>query len=219
MPTPAKRKTRSSFRGAALLVVSLATGSLVACGPRGREQSTRPTRVQYRLSAPWLPQSVRRFAPFFEVASRRHGVDANLLAIVVMVESGGDPQARSPAGAIGLMQLMASTARDIAKRRKLADRHRDGLLYDPGYNIDFGAWYLAQQISKFWTGNADATVALAAAAYNGGPGRVRRHLRDGSALPEETLKYQRLVVGMWRERFMPRSASYTKARGGGASEK
>jgi len=202
-------------------LLAVAAVCLVGCQPRWRDQPRQrpaPLLVQYRVSTAWLPQAVRRFAPQIEAASRQHRVDANLLAIMVMVESDGDPHAKSPAGAIGLMQLMASTARDIAKRRKLA-LHRDELLYHPGYNIDFGAWYLAQQIRKFWTGDGASTVALAAAAYNGGPGRVRRHLRDGSPLPSETQNYQQLVVGMWRERFMPSSPSFTNARAGGASKK
>jgi len=163
--------------------------------------------VEHRVSIPWLPPRVRRFAPLLEAASRDHGVDANLLAIVVLVESGGDPNAKSPAGATGLMQLMPPTAAELAERRGLTDHH-DWRLLDPGYNIDLGADYLAQQVRRFWTGQSDPTVERAAGAYNGGPGRMRRHLEQGETLPTETQRYQQWVVGMWRERHQPRSVAY-----------
>lgn len=174
---------------------------------RSRTQEPRPSRVEHVLRTGWLPPSVRRFAPILEAASRRHGVDANLLAIVMLVESGGDPSARSPAGAAGLMQIMPDTARDIARWRGIADHH-EARLYDPAYNVDLGAWYLARQIGDFWTGDADATVAWAAVAYNGGPGRARRHADTGEPLPTETAQYRHWVSGMWRERMQKGSPTY-----------
>jgi len=171
--------------------------------------------VEHRVSVPWLPPRVRNFGPLIETASRKHGVDANLLAIIVLVESGGDPNAKSAAGAMGLMQLMPPTAAELAARRGLT-AHHDWRLLDPGYNIDLGADYLAQQVRRFWTGRSDPTVERASGAYNGGPGRMRRHLDHGEELPGETQRYQRWVVGMWRERHQPRSATFASwfAQGG-----
>ncbi|MEM6788198.1 MAG: transglycosylase SLT domain-containing protein [Myxococcota bacterium] len=176
------------------------------------------TGVEHRISVPWLPMRVRRFAPLLETASQRHGVDANLLAIVVLVESGGDPNARSGAGATGLMQLMPETAAEIAARRGVPD-HQDWRLLDPGYNVDLGADYLAQQVRRFWTGMSDPTVARAAGAYNGGPGRMKRHLDQGAPLPAETQRYQEWVVGMWRERHQPRSSTFASWVGAGGEQR
>lgn len=165
-----------------------------------------PVVVIHRTSAPWLPPSVTRFAPIIDAASLRHGVDANLIAIVILVESGGDPAAKSPAGARGLMQLMPETAAEIAAKRGIT--HDPGRLFDPAYNIDLGAHYLAAQVRRFYTGYPEATVSYAAGAYNGGPGRMRRHLEAGEPLPRETRRYREWVEGMWRERFHPRSSTY-----------
>jgi soluble lytic murein transglycosylase-like protein len=159
-----------------------------------------------RCTIAWLPQRVRRHQAAIEAASLRHGVDANLIAIVVLVESGGDPRAKSPSGALGLMQLMPKTAAGIAKRRGFRG-HRQRQLYRPDYNLDLGTWYLAQQLKNHGRGISVYDVALAAAAYNAGPGRLRRHLRSGKALPAETRRYQRLVAGMWQERRLPMSAT------------
>jgi len=196
-----------------LAVTALATVSAVGCTPFWESQSDKtppppqPTMVGHHTSIRWLPPSVSRFARLIDEASFRHGVDANLIAIVVLVESGGDPMATSPAGAMGLMQIMPATGRDIAARRGITT-HADVRLFDPAYNIDLGAWYLARQIERFWTGHPDSTVDRAAAAYNGGPRRLAEHLDQGAPLPLETRQYQGWVGGMWRERFLPASNAY-----------
>ncbi|MEZ4446206.1 MAG: transglycosylase SLT domain-containing protein [Polyangiaceae bacterium] len=183
---------------------------LAALGGCASAPATRPPPtmaanpvVAHRVSVAWLPPTVSRFAPTIEAASYRHGVDANLLAIVILVESGGDPYAQSPAGAKGLMQLMPATAADVASRRGIVG-HNELRLLDPAYNIDLGAWYLARQIERFWTGQPDATVDQAAAAYNGGPGRLARN----EPMPLETQSYVRWVGGMWRERHLPYSDTF-----------
>jgi hypothetical protein len=157
--------------------------------------------VPGELSIAWLPDSVRRWEPLFLAAGARHGVDPALLAIIALVESGGNSTVYSPVGATGLMQVMPGTGRDIARQRGIAGFEPDRLL-DAETNVDFGAWYLAQQLRAF--GRADdpdwaESVALAAAAYNGGPGRVSSFLRGGS-LPAESARYREYVSGMWRER-------------------
>jgi soluble lytic murein transglycosylase-like protein len=134
-------------------------------------------------------------------AGTRHGVDPELLAIVVLVESGGNPAARSGAGARGLMQVMPATAMDIAVRRGITGFAVDELS-DPARNIDFGAWYLAEQLHAF--GRADdpdwvVSISRAAAAYNGGPGSVQRWLNGGN-LPAEAERYRGYVSGLWAER-------------------
>jgi Ni/Co efflux regulator RcnB len=149
----------------------------------------------------WLPDTIAPWRGLLEAAGARHGVDPELLAIIALVESGGDPGARSGAGAMGLMQVMPGTAGDIARWRGIQG-FRTAALHEPAVSIDFGAWYLARQLAAF--GLADdpdwrTSVARAAAAYNGGPGSVSAWLK-GRALPAEAERYHGYVSGMWAER-------------------
>lgn len=95
-------------------------------------------------------------------------VDPLLVAAVIKNESAFDPRRLSPEGAVGLMQILPSTAELVA-----ADLQLDGVthehLYDPSMNIRFGTYYLAQLLDDF---AGDEVAALA--AYNAGPGRVSR---------------------------------------------
>lgn len=157
----------------------------------------------------WMPATVTRWRSPICAAALEHGVAPELVAIVVLVESGGDPRARSGAGARGLMQVMPGTAADIARWRGLpagAD------LYDPATSLDYGAYYLARQLRAF--GHADdpdwrTSVDRAAAAYNGGPGSVSGWLR-GVPLPAEAERYRRYVGGMWAERDAASSPAFER---------
>jgi soluble lytic murein transglycosylase-like protein len=93
-------------------------------------------------------------------AARKHGVDPNLVLAVVGVESGFQPGAVSHKGAQGLMQLMPATARDLGVTDPL----------DPAQNLDGGTRYLRQLVALY---GGDLGKALA--AYNAGPGAVKRH--------------------------------------------
>jgi soluble lytic murein transglycosylase-like protein len=191
-------------------IVSLALlvgATCLACQKDPAQPPPQTASVARSTSIRWLPSSVRRFSPLIDEAASRHGVDANLVAVMILVESGGDPIATSPAGALGLMQLMPETAQDIARERGMP-AHVDARLYDPAYNIDLGTYYIAKQIRRFWTGDPMETVARAAGAYNGGPGRMSRHLDRGEPLPGETLRYQQWIGGMWRDRYMSSSPAF-----------
>jgi soluble lytic murein transglycosylase-like protein len=155
------------------------------------------------IAIPWLPPRVRAWETELVAAGQRHGVDPELLAIVALVESGGNPEAKSPVGAHGLLQLMPATAGDVARQRGLPEPTRAGLL-EPDLNIDFGAYYLAQQLAAF------EGVEEAAAAYNGGPTRVRSWLHGRAHLPEETEHYRRLVGALWRERHDAWSPTFAR---------
>jgi hypothetical protein len=156
---------------------------------------------------PWLPDAVGRHRHLFVRYGRQHRVDPDLVAIVTLVESGGWIRARSPSGARGLMQVMPSTAQFIAAERGIASPSRDKL-FEPAASVDLGAWYLAQQLEAFGDGEREGSVALAAAAYNGGPGTLRRHLDDGVELPAQTERYVHWVRSMWRERHLGESETY-----------
>ena len=128
-----------------------------------------------------------------ERAARRHGLDPTLAMAVTRVESCFDPRARSVAGAQGLMQLMPATARSLGVRDAFV----------AAANLDGGTRYLARMLARF---GGDETLALA--AYNAGPGHVRRH---GGVPPfPETVAYVRRVLAA-RERY--RSAGPAAADG------
>ncbi len=93
-----------------------------------------------------------------------------LLLAVARQESLFDPDATSPAGAQGLMQLMPSTARIVAGA--LGVQYDPASLTDPDYNARLGSWYLRQQLDQF-----GGLAPLALAAYNAGPARVGQWLQ------------------------------------------
>jgi soluble lytic murein transglycosylase len=102
------------------------------------------------------------------------------LALAIMrQESEFDPQAKSSARAMGLMQLLPSTAKEMAK--KLEMRYAINSLYDPEYNATLGSHYLSRLINGY-----DGSYIMAIAAYNAGPGNVRGWIKEfgtpGSAL-------------------------------------
>jgi len=92
--------------------------------------------------------------------AQRHGLDPNLVLAVVAVESGFQPGAVSNKGAQGLMQLMPATARELGVADAL----------DPAQNLDGGTRYLRMLVAQY---GGDLGKALA--AYNAGPGAVKRH--------------------------------------------
>ena len=98
-----------------------------------------------------------RYDPIIEQTSAAHGVDATLVRALIQVESHYESRARSPKGAMGLMQLMPATARRYA----VADP------YDPRSNIEAGIKHLKSLLDRF-------TVELALAAYNAGEAAVQR---------------------------------------------
>lgn len=153
------------------------------------------------LRARWMPPAVRAHAAAFARAHERHGVDVDLMAAMVLIESGGDPEAVSPSGAAGLMQVMPKTAASIARARGCSVPTREGI-FEPEQNIDFGAWYLARQLERF------GDPRLAVAAYNAGPERVREHVERGTPLPEESARYADAVIALWSEREAASSRTF-----------
>ncbi len=109
-------------------------------------------------------------------AARRHGVPEDLFLKLVQQESGFNPKAVSHKGALGLAQLMPQTAKVLRVDPT-----------DPYQNLDGGARYLKQQFREF--GN----WRLALAAYNAGPGAVKKH---GGVPPfRETQNYVKVIWG------------------------
>jgi hypothetical protein len=96
---------------------------------------------------------------------------------VMQAESGGAADARSPAGAIGLMQIMPETYAELRARYGFGTN-----AYDPHDNIVAGTAYMSEMIELFGVPNF-------LVAYNAGPARLEDHLRRGRPLPEETQRY------------------------------
>jgi hypothetical protein len=125
-----------------------------------------------------------------ERAASEHGVDPTLINAVIWVESRFEPQAKSPAGARGLMQLMPATAAYLAKRMGERSAHA----YDPQFNVRAGSLYLAEMIAKF--GDEQQAVA----AYHAGPGNVKRWVEAGETFPDYSQTYVAKVMDA-RARF------------------
>ncbi len=136
------------------------TPDLTAVAVRGAT-AIRATRVA-------RPPNGQDFSAIILREATRHGVRPELVRAVIQVESAFDPRARSPVGAMGLMQLMPGTAADL----RVTDP------YDPEQNIRGGVTYLRGLLDRF-----DGNEELALAAYNAGPGAVARH---GNQVPPYT---------------------------------
>lgn len=110
--------------------------------------------------------------PVVEPLTRERSPEPPLLLALSRQESEFNAGAVSSAGALGLMQLMPQTAREVARVMQVSYR-RDQLTADPAYNVRLGSRYLGGLLDA-WDGN----YVLALAAYNAGEGRVRKWIRE-----------------------------------------
>lgn len=163
-----------------------------AAGARGRIETHESNGVEApkeKPTAKTAPPPVARpkiasdavletYGPAIAEASRKFSLDPTLVYSVIMTESGGDPNAVSPKGAKGLMQLMDSTAEQLGVVDSL----------NPQQNIHGGAKYLRQLLDKY-----DGDLKRTLAAYNAGPGAVDKH--KGMPPYSETKRYVDKVMG------------------------
>jgi soluble lytic murein transglycosylase-like protein len=138
-----------------------------------KAQGVRATRAAVEVRA-------RAYDDIISEHSKTHGVRADLVRAVMQVESGFNPLARSPKGAMGLMQLMPSTARQFGVRNP----------FNPVENVRAGVQYLRELLDRY-----DNNEELALAAYNAGPGAVDKH---GQSVPpyRETQNYVAHITRM-----------------------
>lgn len=128
-----------------------------------------------------IPLNRRAFDDEIEAAARVFTVDESLIRAIIHAESAYQPEALSPRGAQGLMQLMPATQAEL----QIDD------VFDPHSNIEGGTLYLSRLLDQF-----DQDVELAAAAYNAGPGAV--HEYGGIPPYKETREYVRRVKILYR---------------------
>ncbi len=166
-----------------LLLVAAVAGTLAGLAPKAPAAAPAAVvpaggglAVSQRNAAPCpIP---RRFRDEFESAAKDARVPLAMLVAVATVESNLRPDARSPAGAHGLLQVLPSTA---------AELELDA--FHVGENVLAGARYLRQMLDRF------RSTELALAAYNAGPSAVDA---EGVRTSDETVTYVARVTEEWR---------------------
>ena len=128
-----------------------------------------------------IPLNRRAFNDEIKAAAQVFAVDDALIRAIIHAESAYQPEALSPRGAQGLMQLMPATQEEL----QIAD------VFDPASNIEGGTLYLSRLLGQF-----NQSVDLATAAYNAGPGAVREY--GGIPPYRETKEYVRRVKILYR---------------------
>lgn len=159
----------------------------VAVRPADVAQAVRSRPTSFQLFRSLNPRDERLahlsnlpYARLIERAASRYSLDELLIASVIEVESAFDAEAVSPVGALGLMQVMPTTAALYGAKDPL----------NPAANVDLGARYLSTMLETF-----DGDLELALAAYNAGPGNVRRF--KGVPPFQETQNYVRKVLNRY----------------------
>jgi soluble lytic murein transglycosylase len=115
----------------------------------------------------------KKHGDLIETYSSKYGLNKSMVASVINIESGYDSSSVSDAGAMGLMQILPSTANDCASRLKMDIKEED--LYNPDINIEIGCFYLSYLLDMF-----DGNEVNALCAYNWGLGNVNNWIERGN---------------------------------------
>ncbi len=133
------------------------------------------------------------YGPAIDKESKASNISAAWLRSLIRQESSFRPDVKSPAGALGLMQILPATGAEVARDLKIKDFSAPESLLMPEINIRIGSTYLSRLIKNF-----GGNVPLALAAYNAGPGRMRRWLNARKDLsPIESTASSNPEVEIW----------------------
>ncbi|MBH5389343.1 lytic transglycosylase domain-containing protein [Bradyrhizobium sp. CNPSo 4019] len=141
-----------------------------------------------------VAQAGNPFATVVDEASQRFAIPMNWIVSVINVESAGNLHAKSPRGAMGLMQIMPATWAELRERYDLGNDP-----YDPHDNVLAGTAYLRELLDRYGSPGVFA-------AYNAGPARYEEHLA-GTSLPDETRAYVAKLADLLTIELPPRWAS------------
>lgn len=177
-----------------------ANGSTLLTNRKSNDKNMKAVQVTYypesnihtyhnwgKTEASVLPsysKNKNAFDHLIRQAAQHHNVPEGLIKAIMHTESGFNPNARSPVGAQGLMQLMPATARGL----------NVGNAYDPHQNVMGGAKYISQMLRRY-----NGNTQLALAAYNAGPGNVDKY--NGVPPFRETQDYVRRVMSRYRNLY------------------
>ena len=148
------------------------------------EQVSRNVTAQKMESWNVTAEKVQAVAPIVAREAAANDLPPSLILGIIWVESRFNPEAVSPVGARGLMQLMPKTAAYLAECMKWEGRADS---FDPEFNIAAGSYYIARLIKQF-----DGDLDLALAAYNAGAGNIRKWMNN-TGLPEVSIEYYTMV--------------------------
>lgn len=177
------------------------TGERVVMGERGGEAAAKEKRAGILPGVEIPTLTVKRKAAGIPAGSTAWKA---LVASLINQESGGNPNAVSPVGAAGIMQVMPDTAREIARElgdadvAAMGDRAITKWLKVRENGMKYGLHYLKKMLKRY---NGDVAAALV--AYNGGPKRADRWLaagRSDKVIPAETRGYYKAILGRMRHR-------------------
>ena len=143
-------------------------------------EETSPTDMTPALAKAIPASSGKGYEEIIQKAAATYDVDPDLIRGVIQAESSFNASARSPKGAMGLMQLMPGTARELGVNNP----------YDPEENVMGGTRYLKRLLNRY-----DGNVSLALAAYNWGMGNLENHR---NWMPQETRNYVSRITSLYK---------------------
>lgn len=166
--------------------------------------------AKFELRRPELMEAAwpKEYKDMFEAAAKQKNLSSLLTRSLTKQESGYVARAVSSSNALGLMQMIPPTAREIADDLKLGKINLPDDMFEPGRNIQMGTHYVAKMMNQF-----KGHVPLALAAYNAGPTRVDRWLKSRSSLGGlEAVRSSAPEFEVWVDEFpFSETSFYVKA--------
>ncbi len=191
--------------------------SLNALVQKRIEEKKRRAEYRKEYLKPEFYAKIKKYYPIIRKYSKRYGFDWRLITAQIIKESRFKEDARSQVGAMGLMQIMPLTAKDITRELDI-----EYITRDPRENIAAGIYHLYKQQKYFREADPENRIKLALAAYNAGAGRVfdaqdiARYLQMNpntweavrTALPHLTNKDWKMHLEVWEQGTPPHGYFY-----------